>query len=218
MTAPGEGTEERMEPRSGGPFTVPQGKDVEIAALRTEIEGLKEQESDLRERNTRMRGFIQRHGYGHTDWPEDKTGCQKPGPGCPGRCIARCEDVDNLNVVLHAERTARLAAEGALVFLRDEWSPVGAQMCPACVYDDGRFIRRCKVHEWGDALKAGWDAAEATLARVRAALGGMRRLAGGRDHIPGAIDDHALVVELSGRLHAIDEAVVDALASPEPKG
>ena len=38
-------------------------------------------------------------------------------------------------------------AEDKLEFIRDEISPLSARPCPACVYDDGEFIRRCKLHE-----------------------------------------------------------------------
>jgi hypothetical protein len=35
----------------------------------------------------------------------------------------------------------------AIAFLRDRYSPFGAQACPACLYVDGVFQRSCKLHE-----------------------------------------------------------------------
>jgi hypothetical protein len=48
----------------------------------------------------------------------------------------------------------RDALADQLAFIRDEWSPSGARACPACVYDNGKFIRRCKIHEEYDRLAA----------------------------------------------------------------
>lgn len=66
----------------------------------------------LRERNKRMRGFIQRLGYGHTDWPEQNVGCEQPGPGCVAQCTSRCSNVDHLNATIYELRAdlARLRA------------------------------------------------------------------------------------------------------------
>ena len=70
-----------------------------------------------RDRNKQLRDYIGRHGFGHTDWPNDPIGCDGPGPGCPGRCIARCENVDNLNARIYAARAALAAAEARVVAL-----------------------------------------------------------------------------------------------------
>ncbi|MCH7604968.1 hypothetical protein IID24_03200 [Patescibacteria group bacterium] len=41
-----------------------------------------------------------------------------------------------------------------ILFLRNEYSELGARGCPACHYDDGKFIKRCKLHEIIDAKDA----------------------------------------------------------------
>jgi hypothetical protein len=43
--------------------------------------------------------------------------------------------------------TERDNAQEKLTYLRNEWSPFSARPCPACVYDNGRYIRACKLHE-----------------------------------------------------------------------
>lgn len=53
--------------------------------------------------------FIVRHGYSMADWP--KPGCEQIGPNCPGRCIARCEDIDNLHVTIASLKDRAHAAE-----------------------------------------------------------------------------------------------------------
>jgi hypothetical protein len=65
----------------------------------------------------------------------------------------------------------REEAEKAIEFARDGWSEVGARACPLCVYEAGVFKRRCKIHEYADALQARAEAAEAALhSATRAAL------------------------------------------------
>lgn len=41
-----------------------------------------------------------------------------------------------------------------VLFLRGEWSSLGGRACPACVYEGGRFVRLCKVHEEFAAAQA----------------------------------------------------------------
>lgn len=38
-------------------------------------------------------------------------------------------------------------------FMRNHYSPIGGRSCALCVYEEGRFIRSCKVHLWEDAAK-----------------------------------------------------------------
>ena len=61
-------------------------------------------------------------------------------------------------------------AEEQIAFMRDVWSPFGGRGCALCVYEDGRFKRNCKLHEWADAnWTAGEnDAAEAIAAHMQA--------------------------------------------------
>lgn len=47
---------------------------------------------------------------------------------------------------LRAARHDLAEARENLTFLRDGWSEFGGRGCPACVYDNGRFIRPCKLH------------------------------------------------------------------------
>jgi hypothetical protein len=98
--------------------------------------------ADLQTRNQRMRGFLQRHGYGHTDWPEDKIGCEKPGVGCVGHCLARCENVDNLNMLVFDLRAALATAQeqnerfvAEIAEARAAWADVSA------LFDEGILIR-----------------------------------------------------------------------------
>lgn len=99
-----------------------------LTALTERVRAVEGANKDLQVRNERMRGYLQRHGYGHTDWPEDVIGCQKPRPGCMGTCLARCENVDNLNVLVYDLRaqltTAERELEEARAALRE--APSGA--------------------------------------------------------------------------------------------
>lgn len=63
------------------------------------------------------------------------------------------------------EEAGRQAIE-ALDFIRNHWSPVRAPGCPACVYENGRFIRCCQLHLALDAAESRARIAEAV------ALGG----------------------------------------------
>ena len=46
------------------------------------------------------------------------------------------------------ELEAKLAAEKeAILFLRNEYSSFGARGCPACLYENGKFIKSCKLHQ-----------------------------------------------------------------------
>ena len=73
-----------------------------------------------------------------------------PSPKNPNLCIHhqigmdRC--VDALRTAL-AEMTAeRDRWDGYIEFLRYEWSSFGAKACPACIYENGTFVRRCRPH------------------------------------------------------------------------
>ena len=79
----------------------------EVARLTAAVKGLSES-------NARMRDYIERHGFGHTSWPNDPIGCDAPGPNCPGKCIARCENVDNLNNRIYDIRRLLAARDATL--------------------------------------------------------------------------------------------------------
>lgn len=49
--------------------------------------------------------------------------------------------------------------EEPLLFLRNEYTEFGGRACPACEYDNGRFIKRCKLHYQIDKLKCKLDVA-----------------------------------------------------------
>lgn len=73
------------------------------------------------------------------------------------------------------EASVRAAlAEELLVFMRDTWRPFGGRGCSLCVYENGVFKRKCKLHEWADAnWTAGEDDAAEAIAwhmQVRADL------------------------------------------------
>ncbi len=40
-----------------------------------------------------------------------------------------------------------------ILFLRNDYSRFGARPCPACEYQNGKFIKLCKLHEEIEALK-----------------------------------------------------------------
>jgi len=62
---------------------------------------------------------------------------------------------------------ARDAAREAITFLRDDWHPYSSRACPACLYENGKFIRRCKVHEALDTAIRERDEARDALEDVR---------------------------------------------------
>jgi hypothetical protein len=107
-----------------------------------------------------------------------EPGCGSPNPTCTAIERHRAAISRDIATVAHAalETDAgralldRLrAAEAAIAFIRDGWSPFGARACPACVYEAGVFVRPCKVHEYADALRA-------EVARLRAWLERVARL------------------------------------------
>ena len=44
-----------------------------------------------------------------------------------------------------------------ILFLRDEYSEVGGRGCPACHYEDGKFIKLCRLHAEIDAGRELYD-------------------------------------------------------------
>lgn len=64
---------------------------------------------------------------------------------------ARENEEHNLRVETERERNDLRARVGQLQeqieFMRDGWSEIGARACPACLYEGGKFIRACKLHE-----------------------------------------------------------------------
>jgi hypothetical protein len=71
--------------------------------------------------------------------------------------------------VVDLEKRARTAeaelaaAREAITFMRDEYSPVGGRGCALCLYENGRFIRSCKLHQ---VLAAANERAEKAIALV----------------------------------------------------
>lgn len=76
---------------------------------------------------------------------------------CPshGQCVPHALD----EIVSLKQRAEE--AERKIAFIRDKWSEYGARACPACVYDAGRFVRLCNVHEHAESLRRQRDAAGA---------------------------------------------------------
>lgn len=62
----------------------------EVASKDAEIQRLREEIPKVQQRTL--------------DWAAKEYGCHEIGPDCPGRCIARCEDLPNLRVTLAAYR------------------------------------------------------------------------------------------------------------------
>jgi hypothetical protein len=69
-----------------------------------------------------------------------------PDPGFWGRTAAR------LLAELAAAHVARDAAQETIRYMRDDWHPFSAQGCRLCVYENGVFMRMCKIHEHLDWL------------------------------------------------------------------
>lgn len=53
---------------------------------------------------------------------------------------------------LTEERKKREKAEEAILFMRNEWTDMGGRGCPACHYENGKFIKLCKIHEIGQMI------------------------------------------------------------------
>ena len=54
------------------------------------------------------------------NWAAKNYGCQNVGPDCPGRCIARCEDLPNLRMTLAAHQAVMREMAGALALCTEE--------------------------------------------------------------------------------------------------
>jgi hypothetical protein len=69
--------------------------------------------------------------------------------------VAEAVKEDRWNVILPVPEASRLLDEltrlrDDLDFMRNEWTPLSARPCALCVYDNGVFIRSCKLHESDD--------------------------------------------------------------------
>jgi len=53
-----------------------------------------------------------------------------------------------------------MSAESDILFLRDKYFRFGGKACPACLYENGKFIRLCKLHEELREVHAELKAAE----------------------------------------------------------
>lgn len=70
---------------------------------------------------------------------------------------------DEEEIALHAEN---LDLRDQIAFLRDEWSIFSARPCPACVYQEGKFLRYCKPHEETDLYKRALARATTAIAQA----------------------------------------------------
>jgi hypothetical protein len=69
--------------------------------------------------------------------------------------VAEAVKEDRWNVILPVPEASRLLDEltrlhDDLDFMRNEWTPLSARPCALCVYDNGVFMRSCKMHESDD--------------------------------------------------------------------
>ena len=87
-------------------------------------------------------------------------------------------DYQALRAALAAMTAERDRLEGDLNFLRYEWSPVGAKACPACLYDHGTFIRRCRLHAELDVQTSALAASTEVVGLAEGVLREMANLMG----------------------------------------
>ena len=78
--------------------TIEQAVQVLAAHVRAVVEEKEAEVQHLKDEVRSLKGYYQ-DVY-------KNSGCDKIGPNCPGRCIARCEDIDNLNASLARFRAA----------------------------------------------------------------------------------------------------------------
>ena len=80
----------------------------------------------------------------------------------------QCKVSDCSHTSLHEDAEERVAEirrlREDLLFIRDKWDLYGARGCPACVYENGKFIRLCKIHEWAEKALAAHQAVVRELA------------------------------------------------------
>jgi len=67
--------------------------------------------------------------------------------------FAVCDHPKGLTPIITALRETAEPLE----FLRNSYSRVGARGCPACEYQNGKFIKMCKLHEEIDSLTAEFE-------------------------------------------------------------
>lgn len=55
--------------------------------------------------------------------------------------------LDDIRKFVESARDEVKNYKEAIMFLRNDYSPVSARGCPACEYVNGKFIKHCKLHE-----------------------------------------------------------------------
>ena len=81
-----------------------------------------------------------------------REACDKEAREIVKRACLKFEDENNL-LTIEISTAIRKRAE-AILFLRNEYSRFGSRGCPACEYQDGKFIKLCKLHEEIQALES----------------------------------------------------------------